>query len=63
MFFPVNDDCSYLLVHEDQDGAEKSWNGGGEDSPPGVGSNWVDEPPSVVSGRLLALIGDSGHRF
>lgn len=53
MLFPVDDDCSYLLVHEDQDGAEKSGNGGSEDRPPGVGSNWVDEPPSVVSGRLV----------
>lgn len=59
VFFPVDDDCSYLLVHKDQDGAEKSWNGGGEHRPPGVGTNWVDEPPSVVSGWLV----ERGHRF
>lgn len=28
VFFAVDDDSSYLLVHENENGAEKSWNRG-----------------------------------
>ncbi len=52
MLFAVDDDGSYLLVHEDEDGAEKSRNRGSEDCPPWVAPYWIDQPTSVVSGRL-----------
>ena len=52
MLFAVDDDGSYLLVHEDEDGAEKSRNRCSQDCPPRVASYWIDQPTSVVSGRL-----------
>lgn len=56
VFFAVDDDSSYLLVHENEDGAEKSWNRGRQDCPPWVASYWTDQPTSVVSGRLKGPI-------
>lgn len=53
VLFPVNDDSGYLLVHEDEDGAEKSRDRGCQDRPPGVASDWVYQPPSVISGGLM----------
>lgn len=52
MLFAVNNDSSYLLVHEDEDGAEKSGNEGGNNGPPWVTSNRIDQPTSVISGGL-----------
>lgn len=52
MLFSVNDDSSNLLVHEDEDGAEKSRNRCCQDGPPRVASYRVDQPASVISGRL-----------
>lgn len=52
VLLPVDDDGGDLLVHEDQDGAEQSGNGGGQQRPPGVGSQRGDEPATSVGGRL-----------
>ena len=52
MLFAIDDDSRYLLVHEDEDGAEKSRNRCSQDGPPRVAPYWIDQPPSVVSGRL-----------
>lgn len=52
MLFAVDDDSSYLLVHEDEDGAEKSRNRCSQDCPPWVASYWIDQPTSVITGRL-----------
>ena len=57
MFLPVNDDSSDLLVHEDEDGAEESRDAGDDDGPPGVGAQGVDQPTTVVSGRLWEMFG------
>lgn len=49
---PVHNNGGDLLVHEDQDGAEQSWDERSQHCPPGVGSYGIDDPPAVVSGRL-----------
>lgn len=53
MFLAVDDDSSYLLVHKDEDSAEKCRNRRGQDSPPRVAPYRVDQPTSVVSGGLI----------
>lgn len=52
MLLAVDDDSSYLLVHEDEDGAEKSGNRCHQGCPPGVAPDWIDQPTSIISGRL-----------
>lgn len=52
VLFAVDDDGRYLLVHKDEDGAQKSRNSCRQDCPPRVASYWIDQPTSVVSGRL-----------
>lgn len=53
MFLAVDDDSSYLLVHKDEDGAEKCRNRCSQDRPPRIAPDWVDQPTSVVSGGLM----------
>ena len=48
MFLPVNDDSCDLLVHEYQDSAEKSWDNCSYHSPPGIGANGTNNPPSII---------------
>lgn len=52
VFLPVNDNSSDLLVHEDEDGAQESWDEGYENGPPWVWSQGADEPATVISGWL-----------
>lgn len=62
MLLAVDDDGSYLLVHEDKDGAEKSRNRCSQDCPPWVASYWIDQPTSIISGWLEEHITEeSGH--
>lgn len=58
MLFAVDDDSSNLLVHEDEDSAEKSRNRCSQDGPPWVGPYRVDQPASIISGRLEDPIRD-----
>lgn len=53
MLFAVDDDSRYLLVHEDEDGAEKRRDRRSQHRPPGVATYRVDQPASVVSGGLI----------
>lgn len=48
MFLPVNDDSGDLLVHEDQDRAQESWDGRSYHGPPGVGADGVNKPSSII---------------
>lgn len=52
MLFPVDDDSGDLLVHEDEDGTEQSWDQGDHRCPPWVWSNGADEPTTIISGGL-----------
>lgn len=52
VFLAVDDDSRYLLVHEDEDGAEKRRDGRSQDGPPRVATYRVDQPTPVVSGGL-----------
>lgn len=62
VLFTVDDDGCYLLVHKDEDGAEKSRNRCGQDRPPWVAPYWIDQPTSVISGGLQDPIeGEWGH--
>lgn len=53
MLLAVDDDSSYLLVHKDEDGAEKCRNRCSQDCPPWIAPDWVDQPTSVISGGLI----------
>lgn len=44
----VDDDSSDLLVHEDEDGAEKGRNYGHQNHPPGVRTKRRDQPATVL---------------
>ena len=55
VLLPVDDDSSDLLVHEDEDGAEQSWDHGYDCCPPGVGPQRVNEPASIIPGRLINI--------
>lgn len=48
MFLSVDDDSCDLLVHEYEDGTEESRDNGSYHSPPGVGANGTDNPPSII---------------
>lgn len=54
VLLPVDDDSCDLLVHENEDGAEQSWDHGDHRRPPGVGPQRVDEPAPIISGWLVA---------
>lgn len=49
VFLSVNDDRSDLLVHEDEDGTEKSRDHCYDTSPPRVWTHRVNKPTSVIS--------------
>lgn len=48
----VDDDSSDLLVHKDEDGAEQGGKRRHGQRPPGVGSQRVNQPSSVLGCRL-----------
>lgn len=52
MFFPVDNDSCYLLVHEDKNSHQQSRDGSCKVNPPGISSKWWNEPASVGTGRL-----------
>ena len=48
VLFAVDDDCSDLLVHKDEDGAEQSRKCSHQQRPPGIFSQRVHQPSSVL---------------
>lgn len=56
MFLPVDNNGSDLLVHEDEDGAQQSWDEGHDSGPPRVWSQGADEPATVISGWLWEVM-------
>ena len=57
MLLPVDNDGCDLLVHEDEDGTEQSWNHRDDCGPPGVRPQRVDEPAPIISGWLSSKKG------
>ena len=50
VIFSVDNNCSNLLVHEDEDGGQESKDGGQEDvHPPGVGEHVVGEDQGMCN--------------
>lgn len=54
MFFPVYNDRSDLLVHENQDGDQQRWDSGSQVHPPGISSKRGDKPASIRTCWLRA---------
>lgn len=52
MLFSVHNNSSDLLVHEYQDGAEEGGYDSSQHCPPGIWSNWANNPTTVISCRL-----------
>lgn len=47
MFFPVYNHSCDLLVHENQNGDQQSWDSSCKVHPPGVSSKWWNKPTTV----------------
>lgn len=52
ILFPVDDDGSDLLVHEDEDGTQEGRNQSCQGCPPGVVAEWADQPLALGVGGL-----------
>ena len=55
VLFPVDDDSRNLLVHEDQDRCQQSWDDASDGRPPRVLPEWTDHPATVWIGGLVTL--------